>query len=138
MPTEPAGGGLAYSLPLGEVAVIAAALRRDVAAARRNGLQPDELELRRLADLELVLSAMRPQPAVVSDVVEPVVAPLHGRKVVEMGSGSGSELSLAEVAAARNTSRQAVLAQVHRGTLPARKDERGRWRVPVAAIERGA
>jgi hypothetical protein len=143
-----AAGGVMYAIPPSELPELLALLHRGTAWASTNGMGASPVMVARIRDLEVLTAALRPmnresRADVVNGVVSDVVAPLHERRLAEVERHhlSGvAEYGLAEFAALAGVTRQAVLGRINRGTLPARKDERGRWRVTIEAeqAQRGA
>jgi len=125
---------LTYGLPVEELLPLAALCRYGEEWLRRNDkAAPPPRLLARIADLERAAAAAGRGVDVVADVDAPVAHPLTSVKVEPVGSFQ-DEVSLPRAAALRGCSRQALWARIDRGTLPARKDEAGRWLVPLSAV----
>jgi hypothetical protein len=116
---------------------LAEPFRAAVAQARRNAspLSPAALDV--IEALDQAAKANRARRSVVADVVADLAPTLYPGKVSDVGE-TGTEIGLAEVAAMTRRSRQAVLGRLHRGTLPGRRDHRGYWRIPLAAVTSAA
>ncbi len=140
-PSEQIPGGVVYGIPPAELPELLALVHRGAAFCATNQVPLSGAMLARIRDLEVTVEAMRPvnrapSPDVVAGVVAGVVTPLHERKVREVErSLSGAEYGLTEFAVLAGVTRQAVLGRINRGTLPARKDARGHWRVSPAALQ---
>lgn len=97
---------------------------------RREGLRfPNEV-YEELEAIEAAARASRQRRTLSADVAIARSQSLLSEKVTSV-----NELSVTEAARRGGTSRQAVLARIGRGSLPARRDERGRWLIRAENLE---
>jgi hypothetical protein len=138
--TDGLPGGLrllfSYDLPLEELPLLSEYLTAGMKAVRSNGAVVPMWAVERLADIAEAVAVLKAKRAdVVRDVVRDVVSPLHPGKLEGVVPFGNDEIGLAQVAALVGVTRQAIAARIHRQSLPARKDDRGRWLVPRSALE---
>jgi hypothetical protein len=131
---------ITYRLPPEELPALADLLHVGRRWIEESGVRLPPWLVARLADIDAVaeaaIAAKSDLVANAFDVVADLAPPLSSGNLEDVSlSEKEPEIGLTEVAALTGTSRQAVLGRVHRRTLPGRKDDRGRWLVPLKALE---
>jgi hypothetical protein len=130
-----------YRVALEELPALAELLRVGRRWTEQSGVPLPSWLVARLADIDAVaeatIAAKSDLVANAFDVVADLAPRLSSGNLddVILLSEKEPEIGLAEVAALTGISRQAALGRVHRRTLPGRKDDRGRWLVPLKALE---
>jgi len=125
-------GGISYAIPIAELPGLVTLLKRGQAWASSNAIELAPDLGRRCRDLEATVKAMRP----IAPATFPSPEPLHAVTIegVDMAL-SGEEVGAAEAARITGVSRQHISRRLNTGSLPGRRDESGKWWIPVDALK---